>query len=862
MPRKATATVTLSSYRDTKSITRYYKLSSSTPNKPTAKPPSGWSTTEPEYTSGSASSLYYCEMIEFSDGTYTYSAVNKSSGYQAAQEAWTKANNAIVSVDVEYYLSTSATSLSDGSWSTTAPTWVNGKYMWSRTVKTNGAGTKSYSPSQNGVCIAGAKGDTGATGATGPTGVTGATGATGATGKGVKSIIEQYYKSTSATSQTGGSWVGTYPGWENGKYIWTRSVITYTDNTTTTTAAICVTGSKGETGATGPKGETGAAGRGVKSTAITYQAGSSGTSAPTGTWASSPPSTSATVPYLWTRIIITYTDNTTSTSYCVGSTPEGIIVGGRNYIQLTKLSTHTPYNTIPTVSNGVITSTLIAGKYFTLYVTGYKPPATTCTVSGYLKLNNAIPTSQFFLGLASTYGNTLIENKYDSTTGYFSITQKYSGDQNWIFHCKTATFTGDTAVVALSKLKFEIGNKATDWTPSLEEVESAITAADQKATSAKDYTDKAKSNYGYQYKYDITLNGDANTYYPVVLRGGDQNVMREIMVKRGYSEKAPTDWNGHPTLKGISLLLKIKCNYGGWGGANYSWWIHDLEECYGTLFAGAGQCMDWMGFYIFLRGGGDTGALYHIYSDQPLVATQVNGTSPMVCYNSDRIGWSGGTADDPTYYWNAPTPRTMTEDVINEIAAKKYIDVAANTADGLDAANDAMDELSDAMSARLETAEMNISAIEGLISTLVVDENGGSLMKQTSDGWVFSMGETLAQLQTATDDLKTLESDLAETGGNIEALQNVVKNLETLTSYIRISTDGEEPQIELGNEGSFKVIITNTAIKFMDGTSIPAYVTNQSLKIGRAEVEDELVFGGFAFAERANGNMGLIWKGE
>lgn len=48
----------------------------------------------------------------------------------------------------------------------------------------------------------------------------------------------------------------------------------------------------------------------------------------------------------------------------------------------------------------------------------------------------------------------------------------------------------------------------------------------------------------------------------------------------------------------------------------------------------------------------------------------------------------------------------------------------------------------------------------------------------------------------------------------------------------------------------------------MDGTSIPAYVTNQSLKIGRAEVEDELVFGGFAFAERANGNMGLIWKGE
>lgn len=48
----------------------------------------------------------------------------------------------------------------------------------------------------------------------------------------------------------------------------------------------------------------------------------------------------------------------------------------------------------------------------------------------------------------------------------------------------------------------------------------------------------------------------------------------------------------------------------------------------------------------------------------------------------------------------------------------------------------------------------------------------------------------------------------------------------------------------------------------MDGTTVPAYVTNQSLKIGKAEVEDELAFGGFAFAERSNGNMGLIWKGS
>lgn len=165
---------------------------------------------------------------------------------------WTPAPEDYVSfVDVEYYLSTSATSLSGGSWSTTAPTWVNGKYMWSRTVTTDGAGNRTYSPNQNGVCIAGAQGATGAKGDKGDTG------GTGATGKGVKSIVEQYYKSTSATAMSGGSWSTTYPGWENSKYIWTRSVITYTDNTTSTTTAVCVTGSKGDKGATGAKGDKG-----------------------------------------------------------------------------------------------------------------------------------------------------------------------------------------------------------------------------------------------------------------------------------------------------------------------------------------------------------------------------------------------------------------------------------------------------------------------------------------------------------------------------------------------------------------------------------------------------------------------------
>lgn len=206
---------------------------------------------------GTSQNTYFTGMNSGTGVSYQFKNLKIEKGNMATD--WTPAPEDYVSfVDVEYYLSTSATSLSGGSWSTTAPTWVNGKYMWSRTVTTDGAGNRTYSPNQNGVCIAGAQGATGAKGDKGDTG------GTGATGKGVKSIVEQYYKSTSATAMSGGSWSTTYPGWENSKYIWTRSVITYTDNTTSTTTAVCVTGARGDkgaTGGTGPQGPQGAAGK-------------------------------------------------------------------------------------------------------------------------------------------------------------------------------------------------------------------------------------------------------------------------------------------------------------------------------------------------------------------------------------------------------------------------------------------------------------------------------------------------------------------------------------------------------------------------------------------------------------------------
>ena len=67
---------------------------------------------------------------------------------------------------------------------------------------------------------------------------------------------------------------------------------------------------------TGQTGQTGAAGRGIKSTVIEYQAGTSNTTVPTGTWSTTIPSVTA-GQYLWTRTTINYTSGDPTVSYSV-----------------------------------------------------------------------------------------------------------------------------------------------------------------------------------------------------------------------------------------------------------------------------------------------------------------------------------------------------------------------------------------------------------------------------------------------------------------------------------------------------------------------------------------------------------------
>lgn len=95
MAVKASASVTISHIIDISSVTRYYLLQSSTsaaPAKPTTNPPSSsWTKTEPSYTTGSTNTLYFVDCTAFTNGTFKYSEVSKSSSYEAAKAAYNKA---------------------------------------------------------------------------------------------------------------------------------------------------------------------------------------------------------------------------------------------------------------------------------------------------------------------------------------------------------------------------------------------------------------------------------------------------------------------------------------------------------------------------------------------------------------------------------------------------------------------------------------------------------------------------------------------------------------------------------------------------------------------------------------------------
>lgn len=133
-------------------------------------------------------------------------------------------------------------------------------------------------------------------------------GANGADGDSV-TITETsvtYQVGTSGTTAPTGSWLPTIPTVPQGRYLWTKTEVTYSDGTKTEAYSVSRAASDGSDGTSVT----------VTSTKTEYNVHTSGTTQPTDTWSPTIPS----VPqgqYLWTRVTVTYSDGKKAVSYSV-----------------------------------------------------------------------------------------------------------------------------------------------------------------------------------------------------------------------------------------------------------------------------------------------------------------------------------------------------------------------------------------------------------------------------------------------------------------------------------------------------------------------------------------------------------------
>ncbi len=349
-------------------------------------------------------------------------------------------------------------------------------------------------------------------------------GDTGATGVGVKGTTVTYQSSSSGTTIPTGTWSSGIPSVPEGSFLWTRIVYSYSNGTSTTAYSVGKMGAKGDKGATG---NTGTAGRGIKSSSVTYQVGNSQTAVPTGSWVTSVPKLSSAAPYLWTRTILTYTDNTTSTAYSVGTTLDGVNVGGRNLLldsgtlikhsddgnslRITPALANETYN-----SNNVTKQTKTDNHYNVVLEWTVKDckPGGCYTFSFYVK-GSCEKVDTYFYGpngyiaakAAKGSDNSTIYNAIDYSDGHIAFPVSNDWKLVWVtFELAQLSETNPTTDkyilirmdnsvngkdVYVSSPKLELGNTATDWSPAPEDVATDISDA---ANTAANALEKANNN--------------------------------------------------------------------------------------------------------------------------------------------------------------------------------------------------------------------------------------------------------------------------------------------------------------------------------------------------------------------------------
>lgn len=511
------------------------------------------------------------ESMSYSD--YSWSLIKGEKGETGNTGAQGAAGNGIKSITYYYARTTSQTAPSAGNiTSATMPTLdATNKYLWQKEVI-------NYTNNTNQTTVLllavygntgaqGPKGDKGATGPQGPTGPKGETGAqgpqgnpgsTGPQGVSVTAIKDQWYKSTSNTAQTGGSWSDTQPNWESGKYIWTRSHITFSNGSTTTTNP-------------------------VLANAINNANANASNAVSTANTANSTANTAKST-----------ASNAASTANAAKNTADSannkidnLKIGGRNLIPVGMIKNCNGLSTFSydKTSN---TWTCVApigsnswgrGIYFDTGVKKiYIPRGYTYIIS--LEVNPEVACiwnadiNNGFDGMPSGTGNdndsvslrkssdhSLVANKWQRV--WFSYTPRtdvsydiFDASSNWGI---ITTDAKSPIKFKIRNVKGEFGTVPTDWTPAPEDVDNKIDTAQKSADNANSSVNALNKIATKSYSFGgangkaqwvrlgtLTSAGDASVVVITLQTGNgfdgieSQNSQAEIIIKDGWQDKAST----------------------------------------------------------------------------------------------------------------------------------------------------------------------------------------------------------------------------------------------------------------------------------------------------------------------------------
>ncbi|MGD6778843.1 phage tail spike protein [Sutcliffiella horikoshii] len=579
----------------------------------------------------------------------------------------------------------------------------------------------------------------------------------GADGKGIDSTAVSYQLHTSGVIAPTGTWLSSPPTPEKGKYLWTRTIITFDDESSTTTYSVSYLATDGQSGRDG---------KGIESTSVRYQLHTSGSSAPTGTWLENPP-TPIQGRYLWTRTIITYSDSTNSVSYSTsyiatdgqkgdkGDTgpqgPQGIqgIQG-------------------PTGANG--TSQYVHIRY-------------SANANG-SNMTTTPQSNTSYIGLANTTSAT-------APTGYTSYT--------W------SLFKGPQGSDGVEGPKGSDGQTTYTW----------VRYADDEYGGNMSDTPAGKRYIGLAFnKTTATESSSASAYswsplYDNVQVGG-RNLLRESNVLIESASYALNDY---------ALTESLVAG----------------EQVTITMKATLGSDRDFFGIY---NSGGSTNLINLVGSNLE------NGVY------KKTFNWSVGTSSNTflrVYHMNSADL---------DISTIEWIKLErGNVATDYTLAPEDIDS-----SLKEKASNTDLDALAEIVSTVSADLNNKAGM-----GEFLAMEEAFNQ-RVAQDivDKEQLLADLATIEGRTTLIETLAGDSKLVTEFINTVITESEEGVFIGSNGSKStgILIGTDRISFMDNNTEVAYISNQTMQISHGIFVESATISDFKF-EKIPGTtiLAITWVG-